>query len=204
MLHNQPEIKKGLDYFLSSDPRFQTLLPNGHVKHRDHMMTGLSGLSRIVIGQQISAKVAQNLWLKYQALCDPSDPQAVLSLSDADLRRCGFSGQKITYIRGAAQAILDDHIDPDEWASKNEDEITAIITSMKGFGPWSAQIYLLFYMGKGNVWPAGDLGIQIGLQTYACLDERPDEQETRQLGEQFAPYKSAAALLLWDIKDGGV
>lgn len=202
MLHNQTEIKAGLEHFLGTDARFQALLPNGHIKHREDRHVGLAGLSRIVIGQQISAKVANTLWAKYQGKVDPSDAGAVLTLSDEDLRECGLSRQKMAYLRGAATAIQDGAINPDDWAAMDADDVAKIITSLKGFGPWSAQVYILFCLGKGDVWPAGDLGVQIGLQTYLGLSERPDEKQTLALGEQFKPYRSAAALLLWDVKEG--
>ena len=204
MLHKQSEIQAGLDHLLHHDSRFQELLPDGHVKHRENLVAGLSGLSRIVIGQQISAKVAATLWERYQGICDPGNPDSVLSVSNDQLRSCGLSARKIDYVRGAARAIRDGHINPDQWYEWPQDHVYDEIIALKGFGPWSAQIYLLFYLGKGDVWPAGDLGIQIGLQKYARLAARPDEAQTVILGEDFAPYRSAAALLLWDIKDGGI
>ena len=204
MLHEQPEIKAGLDHFLQNDDRFRALLPDGHIKFRGNLTPGLSGLCRIVIGQQISAKVANTLWARFQGMCDPSDPEDVLSLSDGTMRSCGLSFQKMKYVRGAAQSILEGLVNPDNWHALPQDAVYQQIVALKGFGPWSAQIYLLFYLGKGDVWPAGDLGIQIGLQHYAELNNRPDERKTEKLGSRFAPYRSAAALLLWDIKDRGI
>ena len=124
-------------------------------------------------------------------------PARFLKLTDDDLRACGFSGQKIKYCRDLAERITTKKFKPAALASMNDEEAMAALVELKGIGVWSAEIYLMFCLGRADVWPAGDLGLQYGLQRLLKLKQKPDADKTRKLGDIFAPHRSAAALIVW-------
>jgi len=160
----------------------------------------MAGLIRIVVGQQISNKVAQNLWVKLITDINPNNPDDILNADETQLKSYGLSRQKIGYVRGLADAVKNNQVDIASWATKTSDVVRDEITSLKGFGPWSAQVFLLFHLCDRHIWPAGDLGVQIGLQKYLGLNDRPNEKQTRDKKDLFENRESAAALLLWELK----
>ena len=164
-------------------------------------MDGMDGLAHIVIGQQVSTAAAESMRQKFIRAFGFNNPLGILNAPDEDLRACGLSRQKITYLRGVAQAVLDKTIDIDSWAHKTTPDIIKEITALKGFGLWSAQMYLMFNLCRADVWPYGDLGIQKGLGIYFGLDERPTEKETQAAGVRFKGRETAAAILIWELKE---
>ena len=204
LLTDDRVIRDHIAWYLQNDPVFKTFFPDGYAIERTRGEDGMAGLIRIVIGQQVSTAAARSLWQKFTARFDPHDPATILAAVDDDLRACGLSRQKVTYIRGLAQAIADKKLQPEMWDKKSSDSVIAEITALKGFGLWSAQMFLMFNLARHDVWPHGDLGIQAGLGHYLGLDVRPNEKETLAHAYLFKGRETVAALLLWSIKDGGV
>lgn len=199
-LHDVPHIRRSLDYLLEKDPVFSKVDTDFSDFPWPHFSGGFTGLVRIVIGQQISTSAATALWNKMFTRINPLTPENLLKQNDATLRDIGLSRQKQSYVRGLAGAILDGEFDPSGFEDLADEDIRARITSLKGFGDWSANIYLLFCLARPDVWPAGDLGIQLGLQDYLELDEKPDAKRTAEEGERFKGHRSAASLLMWHLK----
>lgn len=193
-------IEADVQSLLSKDPVFSKYLHNN--LHIDRVLgePTMGSLIRIVIGQQISNKVAQNLWAKLKSDIDPNNPTEILKISDEQLKSYGLSRQKITYVRGLATAVENKEIDIASWTLKDSDKVTAEITSLKGFGPWSAQIFLLFHLCDPTIWPSADLGIQIGLQKYFQMDSRPNEKESLAMKNHFVGQETAASFCLWALK----
>ena len=204
MLTNNLRIASDIAWLLGNDPVFKTSFADDFVMERPKGEEGMAGLIRIVIGQQVSTAAARSLWTKFTDRLDPYNPEQILETNDEDLRACGLSRQKVGYVRGLAQAILDETVIPASWEHKDSETVITEITALKGFGLWSAQMFLMFNLARPDIWPHGDLGIQIGLQHYLGLDARPTEKETKAKGDLFTNRETAAALLLWSIKDGGV
>ena len=193
-------IMDDVAYLLAQDDVFRGAFPNGTKIKQSWGEPTMAGLIRIVIGQQISNKVAQTLWTKLTSEIDPNNPDDVLKVDDDQLKSYGLSRQKISYIRGLANAVKDGAINIITWAEMDSTDVEKEILNLKGFGPWSAQVFLLFHLCDRHIWPAGDLGIQIGLQYYLKLSDRPTEKETEAYGKNFKGRESAAALLLWELK----
>lgn len=189
-----------MDRLLTDDPVFSTLPVQSHDLKRPYYGPGFAGLVRIVAGQQVSTGAARAMWEKLQQNVDPMTPANALALDDDVFRQSGMSRQKTVYIKSLARVMEEGAFDPGTLESLNDEDVTAAITALKGFGPWSAEIYLMFCMARPDIWPAGDLGIQYGLQKYLSLPEKPDEDTTRREGERFAPYRTAASILLWYMK----
>lgn len=199
-LHQIPRIRDGLDHFLENDPVFSTLDVKPEQLTWPYYGPGFASLARIVIGQQVSTQAADALWKRFEDGLPCITPNAVMVLKDEEMRALGLSHQKASYIRNLAEAIRQKSFDPMALEHMDDSEVFETITSLKGFGAWSAQIYLMFGLARPDIWPSGDLGIQEGVKRYLGLEERPQAMETLLHGNQFKPYRTAASLLFWYLK----
>ena len=121
---------------------------------------------------------------------------AALTATDEELRVAGISRQKAGYARSLAQLVLSEELDLTNLPADDEEAI-ALLTKIKGIGRWSAEIYLLFAEGRSDVWPAGDLAVQIEIGRMLGLGDRPSEKQLRELAEAWRPHRGAAAVLAW-------
>ncbi len=203
LLRDHLAICPGLDYWLSHDPRFaaSSLTRDDVTATVDHDLT-LAALAETITSQQLSTKAAATIWSRVTAALDVNDPRAWLDQPDDDLRALGLSFQKIGYLQGLARAVQVGDLDLSRVKKASNDEAIAALTSIKGFGRWSAQMILIFTLARPDIWPSGDLGVQEGLRLYRKLLERPSAAMTEQYGMRyFRPHLTAAALLLWRLKD---
>ena len=158
---------------------------------------GFATLLRIILAQQVSTASAAAIWRKLEArLGGEVTPAAVLALDDAVLRAAGFSARKAEYARGLCRAIEAGALDVDRLAHLDEDAAVEALVHLRGFGRWSAEIYLLFALGHADAFPADDLAVQIAFQRLKSLDTRPTANELRVLAEPWRPYRGAAAVFL--------
>jgi DNA-3-methyladenine glycosylase II len=158
---------------------------------------GYATLLRTIVGQQVSVAAAAAVWGRLEALLGPGCPPAALIDQPFDaLRACGLSRQKQGYARSLGALVLAGDIDFSALPAEDEAAI-ALLTRIKGIGRWSAEIYLLFAEGRGDIWPAGDLAVQEGVARILRLPARPDEKATRALAEPWRPYRGAAAIFTW-------
>ena len=159
---------------------------------------GFATLLRIILAQQVSTASAAAIWRKLEArLGGEVTPAAFLALDDAALRAAGFSARKAEYARGLCRAIEAGALDVDRLAHLDEDAAVEALVHLRGFGRWSAEIYLLFALGHADAFPADDLAVQIAFQRLKSLDTRPTAKELRVLAEPWRPYRGAAAVFLW-------
>ncbi|MSP90124.1 MAG: DNA-3-methyladenine glycosylase 2 family protein [Alphaproteobacteria bacterium] len=158
---------------------------------------GFGALLRIIIGQQVSAKAADALWRRTVEQIDPLTPTAVAAADEVTFRACGFSRQKIVYARHLAAEVMADRLDFASFNDMDDASVTAALTRLKGIGPWSAEIYLLFALGRPDVWPIGDLAVQIAVKRIKRLRSHPSPKRMTRIGEAWRPWRSAAAMLLW-------
>lgn len=158
---------------------------------------GFGALLRIIIGQQVSAKAADALWWRTVELIDPLTPDTVAAADDTTFRACGFSRQKIVYARHLAAEVIAGRLDFDAFDRMDDAAVTEALTRLKGIGPWSAEIYLLFALGRPDVWPIGDLAVQIAVKRIKRLRKHPTPKRMIKIGEAWRPWRSAAAMLLW-------
>jgi len=158
---------------------------------------GFATLLHIILEQQVSIDAAAAMHRRLAGLCQPLAPAPFLALDDATLRRCGFSRQKIGYARGLAQAVASGGLDFAALDGAKDAAAIAALVSLKGIGRWSAEIYLIFALGRPDVWPAADLGLQIAVGEWLGLAERPREAALRELGDAWQPWRSVAACLFW-------
>jgi len=158
---------------------------------------GFPTLLHIILEQQVSIDAAAAMHRRLGSLCRPLEPEPFLALDDATLRACGFSRQKMDYARRLARAVADGEFDFARLAAADDEAATAALVGLKGIGRWSADVYMLFALGRADIWPAGDLGLQLGIAECLGLPERPAEAAVREMGAQWQPWRSVAACLFW-------
>jgi DNA-3-methyladenine glycosylase II len=158
---------------------------------------GVETLLRTIVGQQVSVHAARSMWNKLIArFGQPVDLEALLAATDEELREAGLSRQKAGYARSLAGLVLSGDLDLAHLPGDDEEAISHL-TKIKGIGRWSAEIYLLFAEGRGDVWPAGDLAVQVEIGKLLGLVERPSEKQLREIAEAWRPHRGAAAVLAW-------
>ncbi|WP_179505325.1 MULTISPECIES: DNA-3-methyladenine glycosylase 2 family protein [unclassified Sphingomonas] len=190
-------IRAGLDHLAVQNPAFADALAKVGYPEPRLRETGYRTLLRTIVGQQVSVAAAASVWTRMEALLGEAIPPADLLAADFDaLRGCGLSRQKQGYARSLCELVVSGELD---LAALPEDDEAAIaeLVRIKGIGRWSAEIYLLFAEGRPDIWPAGDLAVQVGLGKLLGLPERPSEAETRALAEPWRPHRGALALFTW-------
>lgn len=198
-LHQVPVIRKGLKALLKDDRVFSTHDFDIDSFGWTYVGPGFEGLARIVVGQQVSTAAARSIWNKVSDGI-ATTPRGFIKASENDLRALGLSGAKVRTLKGLAEAVQLGRFDPAGMQKLSNDDVAAAITAMKGFGPWSAQMFLMFGLARPDIWAPGDLGIQYGLQYYLKAKERPDIDKTSRSEKRFMPHQTAASLLLWHLK----
>lgn len=157
---------------------------------------GFEGMARIVVGQQLSVASAEAIWRRTAAVCEPFDPATLLATDDALLLGAGLSRGKVRTLRALAAACLDG-LDFDSLAHASEEDVHATLTGIVGIGPWTADIYIMFCLGRADGWASGDLALQIAAQHALQLRERPGAIALQEIAERWRPWRAVAALLLW-------
>jgi DNA-3-methyladenine glycosylase II len=159
-------------------------------------MAGFEGLSRIIVGQQLSVASATAIWTRTALACQPFEPQVLLGLKDKPLVAAGLSRGKIRTLRAIADSCSNG-LDLTRLDGASDEEVHAALTEIVGVGPWTADIYIMFCLGRADGWAPGDLALQIAAQKALALDERPSIVGMMELAERWRPWRSVAARLLW-------
>lgn len=196
-LKQLPEIKKGLSVLRKQNPLLAAAYAQNGILPWKRQPEGFEGLVNIILAQQISTAVATHLVRRLKAALREVTPRRFMKLDDTALRGMGISRQKILYARSLADAMISRRFTPADLPDMPDEEAFAALTALKGIGLWSAEIYLMFSLGRGDIWPAGDIALQKGLQNLHGLPARPAPEDTRARGAAFAPYRSAASLIVW-------
>ena len=158
---------------------------------------GFPGLARIVVGQQVSIASAAAIWQRTQALITPFEARRFRRLGDKRLRGAGLSRPKIRTLRAVAAAVDSRELDLDGLELLDDAAVHEALTAVSGIGPWTADVYLMFCIGRADSWAPGDLALQIALQQAMSLETRPTPEEMAELAEVWRPWRAVAARLLW-------
>lgn len=191
------QLKTALDALAEREPAFAAALarvgyPEPRLRER-----GYATLLRTIIGQQVSTKAAQSVWNKLEGLVGSlDDPANITSATDETLREAGLSRQKAGYARSLAALVASGELDLHHLPADDEEAIAKLV-AVKGIGRWSAEIYLLFAEGRTDIWPAGDLAVQIEIGRILGHEARPGEKLVRDLAEPWRPHRGAAAIFAW-------
>jgi len=197
MVRTTESLHASLDALATREKAFARVLDT-HGKPEPRLSEpGVETLLRTIVGQQVSVQAARSMWNKLIArLGQPVDLQKLMESSDEELREAGLSRQKAGYARSLAGLVLSGELDLAHLPEDDEEAIAHLV-KIKGIGRWSAEIYLLFAEGRGDVWPAGDLAVQIEIGKLLGLDGKPTEKQLRELAESWRPHRGAAAVLAW-------
>ena len=197
MVTTTEQLRDSLDAIAALEPGFAAALARVGYPLPRVREPGYETLLRTIVGQQVSVAAAAAVWRKLEAeLGEGCAPELLLARDFDALRACGLSRQKQGYARSLAELVTSGQIDLHALPEDDEEAI-ALLTQVKGIGRWSAEIYLLFAEGRPDVWPAGDLAVQIEVGRILGLPERPSERQTRALAERWRPHRGAAAIMAW-------
>ena len=160
-------------------------------------------IARSIVSQQLSVKAAATIHGRFRELYEAAGgvPVSVARIRDARLRAAGLSRQKIAYIRDLARLVASGELDLTRVDDMPDEELIARLTSVKGIGTWTAQMFLMFRLGRPNVLPTLDLGIQNAIQRAYRLRKRPSARKMEQLGRAWSPYRTVACWYLWRSLD---
>lgn len=157
-------------------------------------------LADAIVAQQISIQAAAAIWRRLEGLLGEVSPAAILAHPDEALRGAGLSGQKTRYLRDLAERALDGRLDLPSMARLDDEAAIAQLTAVKGIGRWTAEIYLLFALGRPDILPADDLGLRYAVQQVYGLAEPPPAKQLRAMAEPWRPFRSVASWYLWRVR----
>ena len=193
-------MKKAMRHLAKVDPDFARAIKEvGHPELRV-VPSGFGGLMRSICGQQVSVYAARAIWLRLEEAVPSMEPADFLKLSDEQLRAVGLSASLTKYGRSLATDIVEGRIDFAALDTLDDTAAIAMLTQAKGIGPWTAEIYLMFAHARPDIMPGLDLGLVIAAQHLKKLRNRPDAKGLLKIAEQWRPWRSAAALLLWHYR----
>lgn len=193
-----------LQALCSSDPRL-ALLINTIGDYQLHLRTDyFSSLVRSIIGQQLSVGVAQTIWERAKVLCTDVTPKVITCLSDDELKKIGISGKKISYLKDLSQRVLNGELDLNGFVSLPDNEVINRLVKVKGIGIWTAEMFLIFSLGRLDVLSVGDLGLKRSIQWLYGLKRLPVERTIRLYAKKWVPYRTVASLYLWEVINQGL
>lgn len=204
MVRTTDSIRAAVEALAEREKAFAGVVDKHGIPEPRRSDPGAHTLLRTIVGQQVSVAAARSMWAKLEAAFgSPPDLTMLLAATDEELRAAGISRQKAGYIRSLAELVISGDLDLDALPADNEEAI-ALLTKIKGIGRWSAEIYLLFAEGRRDVFPAGDLAVQIELGRLMGFEEKPTEKQLREIGERWKPHRGAAAVLAWHSYNSAV
>jgi DNA-3-methyladenine glycosylase II len=164
---------------------------------------GYQALARAIVGQQLSTKAAASIWSKLVALFDGETPapEALLRRRPATLRKAGLSAAKVEFLRDLARRVEDGRLDLKRLTGLSDEDIIAELLEVKGIGRWTAEMFLIFHLGRPDVVSTGDLGIRRAVQIAYGMKELPGPEELEKLAEEWRPHRTLACLYLWRSLD---
>ncbi len=158
---------------------------------------------RTIVGQQLSGKAADTIFGRFRRLFAPGGITAkkVLLLTDLQMRECGLSGNKTRAIRNLAEKVTSGELDLKKIPFLKDEEVLSELTKVKGIGPWTAEMVLMFSLGRTDIFSLGDLGLRKGIMHLYDLKKWPSEKRFNAMLKAWSPYRTYAARILWRVAD---
>lgn len=195
-------IRLGMDAIASADEVVATALADFGYPEPRVRTRGFEAFLSIIVSQQLSNEAAATILDRVRGLLPEMSPDALLELPETSLREAGLSGRKVEYATGLARAISEGRFGLNELEDLSDDEAIREIIAVRGFGRWSAEVYLLFSLQRQDIFPADDLALRVALQRLLHLDARPTAAVARRLVDHWAPWRSVGSLFLWHFYRG--
>ena len=196
-LETKSDLEAAVHALDKRDPRLKPVLEPAGMPALRRREPGFAGLAHIVCGQQHSTASAGAIWGRLTAAFDPFDHDAVRRARADRLGRLGLSAAKIKTLKHLARELAAERLNLDVLAEEDADAAHHTLIALPGIGPWTADVYLLFCLGHGDAWPAGDLAVQEGIRVGLGRKARPTEKQMGPLAEPWRPVRGAAAHLWW-------
>ena len=195
--HPPAAARAALDRLTASDPDLAGIEARAGPLPWRTRTPGFPGLLQAMVAQQISNQAAAAIWGRLRAVAGVLEPAGMLALSDEVLRTAGLSRPKIAHARVLAAAFLDGTLDPVAIAAMDDETAVTTIAAVRGLGRWTAEVYLLFALGRHDVFPAGDIALAASAANLKGLAERPGPAALRGMADAWRPARALAARLLW-------
>lgn len=192
--------KKIHAHLLKSDPKLESILGLKLAFSLGQNGNHFEELAQSIVSQQLSGKAADAIVDRILKLAKTEkfpDAKKILKLKEEDLRNCGLSYAKVSYIKDLAAKTQAGELEFDKFDEMNDEQIIAELTKVKGIGRWTVHMFLMFALGREDVWAVGDLGLKKGVQRLYGLKKLPDEKTMEKIGKKWMPYRSHVALYLW-------
>jgi len=196
-LNTQDDLEEAIHALLKRDSRLKPIFEVAGMPSLRRREPGFVGLAHIVCGQQLSTASASAIWGRLSAAFEPFDHEAVRRARTDRLGRLGLSAAKIKTLKHLARELAAERLNLDVLAEEDADAAHHTLIALPGIGPWTADVYLLFCLGHGDAWPAGDLAVQEAIRIGLKLNARPTEKQMAPLAEPWRPMRGAAAHLWW-------
>jgi len=192
-------MQQALDHLKAADPVLGRLIDQVGPYRIELLEPNYETLVKSIVLQQLSGKVAEIIFQRLVAAAGTGrlTPEAVLRLRPAKLRAIGLSKQKTLYIRDLARRTVSGKLDLAALAAVPDEEVHAQLTALKGIGPWTVHMFLIFALGRHNVMPSGDLGIRVAVRKVYGLAEMPKPSEVDEMARRWHPYCTVASWYLW-------
>jgi DNA-3-methyladenine glycosylase II len=196
-LNSQADLDRAVTALVKQDPRLAPILDLTGMPALRRREPGFAGLAHIVCGQQVSTASAAAIWGRVSAAFDPFHHDTLRKARADRLGRLGLSAAKIKTLKNLARELAAERLNLEVLANEDADAAHNTLTKLHGIGPWTADVYLLFCLGHGDAWPAGDLAVQEAVKIGLGLKTRPTAKEMAPLAEPWRPLRGAAAHLWW-------
>lgn len=197
------QLDSAIDALIAADRRFHPVVQRtGRPKFVPRRRHGFETLVEIVVSQQLSIAAADTIFARVKEKVVPFDPATLIATDAETLRACGLSAPKQKHMKTIAAAILDGSLDLKRVRNMHDDDARAHLTAVKGIGPWTADIYLMSSLGRADIWPVGDVGLQAAITRVLKLRKRPNEKHMEKLSKDWRPWRTIAARLFWTHEDG--
>jgi len=197
---DEAKVREGLAHLQAVDKHFARAIALHGPPPLRVMEEGFASLLRAIMGQQVSVHAARAIWERLERTAGTVTPQRILELEDAHFRTAGLSGAKMRYARALAQDTAEGRIDFPALSALDDDAVVAMLTQAKGIGRWTAEMYLMFALGRPDIMPGSDLGLIVAAQHLKGLRKRPEPKRLLKLAEAWKPWRSVAALFLWHYR----
>lgn len=175
------------------------------VEYKDVKLTSRSSafetLLRAIVGQQISVKAAQSVWVRFEGSVGEVSPDRILAKNTEELRECGLSKQKISYIQDLAQHFAQGTLNPDEFKSLDDESLLRRLCDVRGIGRWTAEMFLIFHLHRPDIWPVQDIGLIRAVERHYLEGRKAMKAEIQDAGERYRPWRTVATWYLWRSLD---
>lgn len=197
-----PDWTPALRHLAAADPRLAPLIeahgPPAYTPTRDPVLS----LARAIVYQQLSGKAAATIWSRVLALYPRQRlprAQVILDTPDAALRAAGMSAAKAAALKDLARHIVEKRLVPSRLPTATDEEVAAMLLPVRGIGPWSVDMFLMFALARPDVLPVGDLGVRKGMQRHWKLRKLPEPERMQKLAEPWRPFRSVGAWYMWRL-----